>query len=142
MQETCNSVNGESRTAWRACRDPRFDSFLRHPAFFQSTPGPQNRLPGPRNAATVSRSRFPGKRGPPFPLFRVPRHQLRYLSGLAIDYESLARYLSHCIIYANTLTEGGRGSAPTAVVFLYYHHTPHNFFRHKVPQRTASPAPS
>jgi len=53
---------------------PQFDSFLLGHAFFHSTPGPQTRLPGTRHAATVSRSRFPGNRGPPSPLFRRSRY--------------------------------------------------------------------
>jgi hypothetical protein len=53
------------------------------------------------------------------------------LSGFTNDLKSTAR---HCASKSSR-PGGGAGVRACVRVFLYYHHTPHNFFRHKLPQR-------
>jgi hypothetical protein len=124
MQNTCNSVNGKSGTAWQ----PRIDAFLLGCGFFHSTPGPQTRLPGTRNAVhrfPVPLSRQTRPAVPAFP-YRVPVSRL----DIAIS-NRLKVYCADCASKSLRVQAGGAGVRRRVRVFLYYHHTPHNFFRHK-----------
>jgi hypothetical protein len=101
---------GKSGTAWQQ----RCDSFLLLPSFFHSTPGPKNRLPGTRHAATVSRSRFPGERGPPFPFSAF------HSSAIAIDKRNSKRlkvYCADCASKSLRVQAGGRGCAGASAFF-------------------------
>ena len=94
------------------------------------TPPP---FPGPRFPAIAAR-------GPRFSRFPVPLDRVCPLSKRI--YRRLLVYcpLPTALYYLRKYTnQGGRGSAPTAVVFLYYHHTPHEIFRNKRLTATHTP---
>lgn len=87
----------------------------------------------PAYLATVSRSTVCPAIANRLARFRVPPPYTLLSMRFSKRFKVYCGYFKGCNIYANILTKGGRGVARTACVFLYYHNTPHEIFRHKVP---------
>ena len=110
--------------------ESRFDSFLLLPTFFQSTINASTHH-DVLICSTPKRIRSPS----PFPryqfqVFRVPPPceplSMRFSNRFRIYCDRIARLnLSR--------PGGGAGVRARPRVFLYYHNTPHEIFRHKVP---------
>ena len=109
------------------------------PRFFSIRTGTAKPFTRPANLATVSRSTVYPAIANRFSRFRVPPPYNPLIKRNSNRLKVYCVHFKGCNIYRNILTKGGEGLERTACVFLYYHNTPHEIFRHKVPSRNLSP---